>query len=434
MQKTKKTLIIILFALALQPLPAQERADTACVFRFPSGIRMFKTGYGENRRSLQFLRERLHAFRKGQDTLYVNGYSGSGGTEQSNRRMAYWRSINLKGYLINTGGLRERDFKTENHPFAHPVWGEAVTIGFSPSGGITALMDSTGAVTATADTTSVFPAHAQDTARQEVRETVLLPERTDKAEAEMLPPDGEASVQPQTDSTVIPVAPVEATPDARAGWYAGIQAGLPFGVSAYSSFGEDKTRAGWSTGIYGGYRFNPVFSLEAQAAWGQFNLSSRGCCPDYWLGSDGHIYEGAAAGMTGWDWHSLKNRVFMQRYGVQFNVNVLGFFTATQGGRWSLEISPQLNATGTKATFRIIADNAEAMKGVPRWHFGAGGNVQAGYRLTEHLLLGIYTGLVWYSGDPIDGTPKYLHKANYVWESGVRIGWHFGSNGKEAKR
>lgn len=230
------------------------------------------------------------------------------------------------------------------------------------------------------------------------------------------------------------ISPEPSATSVHTGWYVGIQAGLPFGVSAYSSFGADKTRAGWSAGIYGGYRFNPVLSLEVQAVWGQLNLSSRDCCPGYWLGSDGRIYEGAVAGMEGWDWHSLKSRVFMQRYGMQLNVDILGFFAATKGGRWSLEVSPQLNATGTRATFRTITGNAEAMKGATGWHFGAGGNVQAGYRLTKNLQIGVYTGLIYYTGDPIDGTFKYLHKANYVWESGVRLGWHFGNKGKEAQR
>lgn len=121
----------------LPPAQAQESVgpiahDSLIVFRYPSGIRMFKTQYEENSRSLQLLRERLCAFKKGKDTLYVNGYSGSAATDAANRRLAYWRSNNLKGYLIKTLGLRERDFKTVNHSSPHPAWGEAVTLGFSP--------------------------------------------------------------------------------------------------------------------------------------------------------------------------------------------------------------------------------------------------------------------------------------------------------------
>ena len=121
----------------LPPVQAQKTAgtithDSLLVFRYPSGIRMFKTRYAENSRSLQLLQQRLCAFRKGKDTLYVNGYAGSADTDAANRRLAYWRSNNLKGYLINTLGLRERHFKTANHSSPHPAWGEVVTLGFSP--------------------------------------------------------------------------------------------------------------------------------------------------------------------------------------------------------------------------------------------------------------------------------------------------------------
>lgn len=121
----------------LPPAQAQETVgrithDSLLVFRYPSGIRMFKTRYAENSRSLQLLRQRLCAFQKGKDTLYVNGYAGSADTDAANRRLAFWRSNNLKGYLINTLGLRERDFKTANHSSPHPAWGEVVTLGFSP--------------------------------------------------------------------------------------------------------------------------------------------------------------------------------------------------------------------------------------------------------------------------------------------------------------
>lgn len=69
---------------------------------------------------------------------------------------------------------------------------------------------------------------------------------------------------------VIPMAAQEgdAQDAENTSWYVGLQGGVPFGTSTFSSFGADKTRAGFDVGLYGGYRFNPVLSLEAQAAWG----------------------------------------------------------------------------------------------------------------------------------------------------------------------
>lgn len=33
------------------------------------------------------------------------------------------------------------------------------------------------------------------------------------------------------------------------GWYVGVEGGMPFGFSTFSSFGHDKTHLGWAAGI-----------------------------------------------------------------------------------------------------------------------------------------------------------------------------------------
>lgn len=107
--------------------------DSAFVFSYPACTRMFKVNYGENRQTLRLLRQRLQTFTTGRDTLYVNGFCGKCSDSSSYRRIAYHRSNNLKGYLINTMGLRERDFKTTNHLSASSFGeGEVVIISFSP--------------------------------------------------------------------------------------------------------------------------------------------------------------------------------------------------------------------------------------------------------------------------------------------------------------
>lgn len=141
-------LLVLLAVLLLSfPVKAQESdavaaPDSILVFYYPPGIRMFKTKYAENTRSLHVLREKLRGFKRGKNVLYVDGYSGSCKRDASNRRMAFRRCNNLKGYLIDNLGLRERDFKTVNHPFAHPALGEVVTIGFSPSAAVSVPVDS----------------------------------------------------------------------------------------------------------------------------------------------------------------------------------------------------------------------------------------------------------------------------------------------------
>lgn len=95
---------------------------------------MFKADYKSNRQTLREFSRCLQTFTKGKDTLYVNGYSGGCEQSERNRRTAYYRSNNLKGYLINRYGLRERDFKTVNTPYNHPELGDIVLISFSPVG------------------------------------------------------------------------------------------------------------------------------------------------------------------------------------------------------------------------------------------------------------------------------------------------------------
>lgn len=212
------------------------------------------------------------------------------------------------------------------------------------------------------------------------------------------------------------------------GWFVGVQGGMPFGVSTFSSFGADKTRMGYSAGMYGGYRFNPVLSLKASAKWGEINLSAKDCCIDHnlWLGSDGVRYNAPVLDMNGWGYDNLKSNVFMQYYGLQLNVNILGFFNKTKHGRWTLEVSPLLAAMGTKATVNAISDGTDVIKGSTQWHLGAGGNLQAGFQATKHLNIGVYSGITYLTGKALDGMPEYRHEANYVWESGVKIGWTFG--------
>ena len=221
-------------------------------------------------------------------------------------------------------------------------------------------------------------------------------------------------------------------PDSK-GWYLGVDGGLPFGLSTFSSFGHDKTHMGWAAGIYGGYRFNPIFSAELSARYGEVNLSAQDCCVErnYWLGSDGMLYKASVLGMDSWEYAQLKSHVRMGWYGARVHVNLLGLFRNTAHSRWTVAVSPHLYAVTTCADIQTLADNAEVMKGSTRWHLGYGASLQAGYQLTSNLNLGIYSGLTCLSGERMDGMPEHLHKNNFVWESGIRLGISFAKTKKE---
>lgn len=215
-------------------------------------------------------------------------------------------------------------------------------------------------------------------------------------------------------------------PDSK-GWYLGMDGGLPFGLSTFSSFGHDKTHLGWAAGIYGGYRFNPIFSAELSARYGEVNLSAQDCCVErnYWLGSDGILYKAGVLGIDSWEYVQLKSHVRMGWYGARVHVNLLGLLRNTAHSRWTVAVSPHLYAVTTCADIQTLADHAEVMKGSTRWHLGYGASLQAGYQLTSNLNLGIYSGLTRLSGERMDGMPEHLHKNNFVWESGIRLGISF---------
>ena len=208
------------------------------------------------------------------------------------------------------------------------------------------------------------------------------------------------------------------------GWYVGIEGGMPFGFSTFSSFGHDKTHLGWAAGLYGGYRFNSIFSAELSAKYGEMNLSAQDCCVErnYWLGSDGVLYNAGVLGMDSWEYANLKSHVRMGQYGARVNINLLGLFPQTADSRWDLAVSPHIYAVTTKADIQTIADDAKVMNGSTNWHLGYGADLQVGYQLTSCLKLGIYSGLTRLTGERMDGMPEHLHKNNFVWESGVRLG------------
>ena len=211
------------------------------------------------------------------------------------------------------------------------------------------------------------------------------------------------------------------------GWYVGIEGGMPFGFSTFSSFGHNKTYLGWAAGLYGGYRFNSIFSAELSAKYGEMNLSAQDCCVErnYWLGSDGVLYKAGVLGMDSWEYANLKSHVRMGRYGARVNVHLLGLFHTTAHSRWDLAVSHHIYAVTTKADIQTIADDAKVMKGSANWHLGYGADLQVGYQLTSCLKLGIYSGLTRLTGERMDGMPEHLHKNNFVWESGIRLGISF---------
>ena len=221
------------------------------------------------------------------------------------------------------------------------------------------------------------------------------------------------------------------------GWYVGAQAGMPMAEADFSSFGADKFRPGWSAGIHAGYRFTRVWSLEMTANWGQQFLAEQDCCFErgYWLGNDHKRYhpELIPAGMDGWYYKDLKSRTFVQRYGLQVNMNVLGFFNRTKDSRWRFELSPAVYAVGTSSDLFTKADNALVAENLNDWHLGYGGRAQVSYAIADNMNIGIYGGFTHLTGNPMDGMPE-LHTTNFIVDAGVKFSFAFGAKSKVGKR
>ena len=439
--KSTRKLVAAMFASLLAALPGwatgqSGAADMVYTFRFVSDRDMFYVPYSGNDTELARLEECIGNHRTdildGKLPLYVDGYSTAGQDEAENLAMSRVRSNRVKSELIVRQKLTEDCFITRNHSGS----GDYVTVR------IVIPADKDEETKPDTERAEQERAAAEQAEQQQLEQQKQEQERIarEKEQARIAEEQARlAAEQAKADSLAQAQVGAERLAvgkekEQRRGWYAGVSGGMPFGTSAMSSFGADRTTPGWSAGVYGGYRFNPVLSLELQAAWGQLTMNRRDCCPDYWMGTDGNRYEAAVAGMDGWNYSALQSRTFVQRYAAQVNVNLLGFFRATQDSRWSLDLSPHIAAIGTESDFRLTDSKAEVLQGGARWHFGAGGNVQATYTFPVGLQFGIYTGMTWLTGKPMDGTPEHLHKANYIWETGLRLGWRFGAKGKEDRR
>ena len=206
--------------------------------------------------------------------------------------------------------------------------------------------------------------------------------------------------------------------------FVGVRLGMPAAEADFSSFGADKFRPGWGVGANVGYRFTDVWSLDMTATWGQLFLTEQDCCNErhYFLGNDLNRYltELIPEGMDGQMYSDLQSNVFTQRYGLQANMNILGFFEQSRRGPWRLELAPAVYAVGTSADILAKSDKLYLAQNINEWHLGYGGQLQATYAVAENLNLGLYGGFTHLAGNQLDGMPK-LHSTNYIMDAGVKF-------------
>lgn len=211
----------------------------------------------------------------------------------------------------------------------------------------------------------------------------------------------------------------------RQGFYAGIHTAAAVGESNFCSFGADKFRPGWNAGLNAGYRFTSIWSLEMSASWSQVSLAEQDCClsHNYILGYDLNRYYDRSIipeGMKGQYYKDIKSNVFVQRYGIQVNFNVLGLFNRTKRGPWGLDLSPAIYAAGSHASILLKETKAPMAKNTTTWHLGYGGQLFASYAVAKNMHVGFYGAYTQYMGRPIDGLPR-VHSTNYTVDAGVKL-------------
>lgn len=206
--------------------------------------------------------------------------------------------------------------------------------------------------------------------------------------------------------------------------YLGVAAGMPMAEADFSSFGANGFRPGWNLGINAGYRFSKVWSLEMTANWGQLFLAEQNCCisHNYFLGSDLNRYHPSVIpdGLDGRYHKDIKSRTFTQRYGLQVNMNILGFFARTKTGPWRFEIAPAVYAVGTSSDIITKQDKIPFVENIGKWHLGYGGQAQVSYAIANNMNIGLYGGYTQLTGRQMDGMPG-LHSTNYIIDAGIKF-------------
>ena len=210
-------------------------------------------------------------------------------------------------------------------------------------------------------------------------------------------------------------------------WYAGIELGMPLGVSTFTSFAS-AGKVGFEGGVLGGYRISPLLSVEAGISAGSMRLGASKCCSDYWLGADGVRYLEHVAGMDSYSYKDIYSSVSVQQYALRLNVELLQIVRPDWDKRWSLTVSPAIYGIGTQAALKENGTKTTIVKRDGRFQFGAGAAIGGSYQVTGNLGIGLRSGVVWVFGERFDGITPTDHKENMIWNNTVTLIWRFGSN------
>lgn len=255
-----------------------------------------------------------------------------------------------------------------------------------------------------------------------VAETVI-PVAKEEKQIAVEEPKEEAVVTAEPAAQTHPVQP-EITSDnsnpsfAPSRWYIGVGGGLSFGRSTFCSFAMDGTRPGFNVGVLGGYKINKLLSAELTLDYTRMDLRTYDCCQLLWLAADGNRYAAPVAGMKNYAYNDLRAVTNLFGLGAHLNIDLVSLWN--EHSRWSALVSPAIYGVYSSADLKQLSTGAKATDATA-FHFGAGLDLGGGYQFTDCFGLRLSTGINYLTGKGIDGLPQEEHKANYVWNTSLKL-------------
>lgn len=374
---------------------ARDAVVYKAVFYFPKGQGRW-TANNEPAKMLQLLN-----WAKADTTRLISivGWADNSGNDEANKKISLFRARTIRDHLVEKGISANRvsfegqgvDMKTSSAEARRAnIYGIAVPVQPRP-------------------------------------ETKPIPEKPNPQPVETKPTPPVVE-KPQRPLPVVtePIAPVVEKAISR--WYVGIELGMPFGVSNFSSFAQSKTYSAFEAGILGGYRFSPLLSAELGITFGSLRLGTDGCCSDYWMGADGERYLAPVPGMKCYSYNDIYSSVSMQQYALRLNVDVLQIVNPDWDKRWRLAFSPAIYGIRTKATIKERGSKDNIVRRDGQFQFGIGASIGGGYQLTENLGVGLRSGLARVFGKQFDGIRPSSHDNNMIWNNTLALTWRFKDN------
>ena len=209
------------------------------------------------------------------------------------------------------------------------------------------------------------------------------------------------------------------------GWYIGLQGGVPFAASSFSSIGENKTYMGWEGGVSAGYHFSRIFSLELSAMAGKTKMGTSHCCSNYFIDANGNRLLAPLSNGISYSYNDIVSEIFLEQYSLKANINFINIFRKSYS-KWAVYLSPEVSYIRTNADVKTESTSQTLVKGYCESQPAAGLEVSASYNFNKHFAVKLASGAKFVFDKQFDGLPTHDdHNDNYIWNNTVSFVWRF---------